>query len=61
MAICEFGIITRFLQGKKTGHDNFMAVCEFGDESGEGVEDAIKRAVIVIQIYISKSRIYIES
>jgi hypothetical protein len=35
MAICKFGIIARFfLHGKKTGHDNFMAICELGDESG---------------------------
>ena len=25
-----------FLHGKKTGLDNFMAICEFGDESGGG-------------------------
>jgi hypothetical protein len=23
-----------FLHGKKTGFDNFMAICEFGNESG---------------------------
>jgi hypothetical protein len=35
MALCEFGIITSFfLHGKKTGLDNFMAICEFGDELG---------------------------
>jgi hypothetical protein len=26
---------TRFLHGKKTGLDNFMTICEFGDESTE--------------------------
>jgi hypothetical protein len=35
MAICEFDIITRFFyMGRKMGLDNFMAICEFGDESG---------------------------
>jgi hypothetical protein len=31
-----------FLHGKKTGLDNFMAICEFGNESG-----AIKRGFTV--------------
>ena len=34
MSICEFGVITRFFTWEKTGLDNFMAICEFGDESG---------------------------
>ena len=45
MAICEFGVITRFLHRRKTGLDNFMAICEFGNESGGGCKCSLRQDV----------------